>query len=487
MSDNAALGKIVGSDNVLDDQALLEGLSSDLSFAPPVRPRCVVRAGNSGEIQQIVKWANETRTPLVPVSSGPPHFRGDTVPSAGGAVVVDLSRMKEILRVDRRNRVCMVEPGVTFGELVPILRREGLRLNLPLLPRSSKSVIGSMLEREPVTMPLFQWDVIDPLGCIELVFGTGDLFRTGTAAGPGTLEEQWKSGQAQVNPMGPGQTDFARVVQGSQGTMGIVTWATIRCEAVPTLQEPFLVGTDSLERLSDLTYRLLWLKIVDECLLLNSSSLAAIVATDPEEYISIRDGLPSWLLFLCLAGYQYLPEERLEYQKKGMAEAAKRLGMEPAKAVSGVSAYELLRIIGNHSDQPHWGLRRKGACQDIFFVTTLDKVPGFIEVMSGTAEQCGYPSSDVGVYIQPMVQGTSCHCEFSLFYDPNDAREATRIKELYSRASEALINAGAFFSRPYGEWADLAYRRDGESVAALRKVKSILDPHNVMNSGKLCF
>ena len=47
---------------------------------------------NVDQVQEIVKWANQTRTTLVPVSSGPPHFRGDTVPSAGGAVIVDLSR-----------------------------------------------------------------------------------------------------------------------------------------------------------------------------------------------------------------------------------------------------------------------------------------------------------------------------------------------------------------------------------------------------------
>ena len=39
-----------------------------------------------------LKLANETQTPLVPVSSGPPHFRGDTVPGIGGAVIVDLKR-----------------------------------------------------------------------------------------------------------------------------------------------------------------------------------------------------------------------------------------------------------------------------------------------------------------------------------------------------------------------------------------------------------
>jgi FAD/FMN-containing dehydrogenase len=483
----AELTKIVGSKNVLDSTESLEEYSKDLSFVPRVRPRCVVKPKNADEVQRLVKWANNTLTPLVPVSSGAPHFRGDTVPSTGGAVIVDLTGMKQIVRTDRRNRVAMVETGITFSELIPRLEKEGLRLNMPLLPRRSKSVIGSMLEREPVIMPLYQWDAIDPLSCIEVIFGTGDLFRTGAAAGPGTLEDQWRAKQAQVNPMGPGQTDFARVVQGSQGTMGIVTWATIRCEALPTLQKPFLAGSDRLEKLSDFIYRLLWLKLGDECLVLNSSNLAAIMSKKPREYHSLRDALPPWLLFFCLAGYEYFPEERVAYQEKEMLEAAQQFGVEPASAISEISAYELLKVLAKPSPEPYWKLRYKGACQDIFFLTTLDRVPKFVELMYDIAEQRGYPSSDMGIYIQPMVQGTSCHCEFNLFYDPNNAREVARIRELYTQAGEALLNAGAFFSRPYGALANMAYRRDGETTAALKKVKSIFDPNNIMNSGKLCF
>lgn len=479
--------KIVGSENVLDSAVILEEYSKDLSFVPRVRPRCVVKPGNADEVQRLIKWANETLVQLVPVSSGAPHFRGDTVPSAGGAVIVDLSRMKNIIRVDRRNRVAMIEPGVTFSELVPKLEQAGLRLNLPLLTRSSKSVIGSMLEREPVIMPLYQWDALDPLTCIEVVFGTGDLFRTGSAAGPGTLEEQWKAKQAQVNPMGPGQTDFARVVQGAQGTMGIVTWATVRCELVPALQKPFLAGSESLDKLSDFIYRLMRLKVGDECLVLNNSGLAGILAKKPEEYNNLRSALPPWLLFFCLAGYEYFPEERVAYQEKQMADAAKLVGVEPAQALSGVLADDLLKILRQPSEEPYWKLRQKGAFQDIFFLTTLDRVPKFIDVMYNVAEQHGYPTSGISMYIQPMVQGTSCHCEFILFYKQADVSEAARVKELYIRAVEILMNAGAFFSRPYGDIADMAYRRDGETLAALKKVKTIFDPNNIMNAGKLCF
>lgn len=481
------LEAIVGAGNVLSDPEILDGYSRDMSFVPSMRPKCVIMPGDSDQVLALVKWANEARVALVPVSSGGPHFRGDTVPGTGGAVIVNLSRMKRITKVDRENRVVMIEPGIAFGELAPKLAEEGLRLNIPHLPKATKSVIGSLLEREPVIMPLYQWDAIDPLACIEVVFGTGDLFRTGSAAGPGTLADQWRAGQAQVNPMGPGQTDFARMVQGAQGTIGIVTWASVRCETLPLLQEPFLVGSDDFGKLADLVYRLLWLKSVDECLILNKTETAMIIEKNGEECTDIKEGLPNWLLFFSISGFQYFPEEKVAYQKKDMLQAATNLRLEPVKAISKVSADELLTTLQRPSDDPYWKLRYKGARGDIFFLTTLDKIPKFVDTMYGVAKDRAYPVSDIGVYIQPMVQGTSCHCEFGLPYNPNDKKETETVRELHADAHIALMNEGAFFSRPYDSWANSVYRRDGETTAASRKTKSIFDPNNIMNPGKLCF
>jgi FAD/FMN-containing dehydrogenase len=448
----------------------------------------VVKPRNAGDVKQLVNLANEMLTPLVSVSSGSPHFRGDTVPSTGGAIIVNLSGMRKIIRVDRYHRNAMVEAGVTFEELIPVAEKEGIRLNMPLLPKKSKSVVGSMLEREPVIMPKYQWDISDPLACVEVIFGTGDDFRTGQAAGPGTIEEQWAVGGVQKAPYGPGPIALHRIIQGAQGTMGIVTWASLRCEILPSIEEPFLVVSSSFDKLFELTHWLVRRRLVNECFILNNTDLAAIFAKKwPGDYVNFKNSLPPWVVFYNLAGYDYFPEARVNYQIKDILGITQRLGLESVKATGGISANEILKAVQHPSEEPYWKLRYKGACHDIFFLTIYDKIEGLIAIMNDLAVKAGYPASDMGVYIQPIVQGTSCHCEFSLFYDPENHDEIDRVKELSTSAVKNLICKGAFFSRPYGENARMIINRDAATVTALTKIKKILDPNNIMNPGKLCF
>jgi len=144
------LAEILGKGDIVDEQSVLDSYKSDVSFARPLKPRLVVKPRNVEQVKALVKWANETRTGLIPVSSGPPHFRGDTVPAVPGAVMVDMREMNKVIYIDRRNRIAIIEPGVTYTQLQPALAAEGLRISPPLSPRANKSVLASLLEREPV-------------------------------------------------------------------------------------------------------------------------------------------------------------------------------------------------------------------------------------------------------------------------------------------------------------------------------------------------
>jgi FAD/FMN-containing dehydrogenase len=481
------LAGIAGAENVKEDEATLKHYAGDMSFVQALKPRYVVKVHSTDDIQKLVKQSRENLTPLIPVSSGEPHFRGDTVPGAAEGIIVDLSEMKKIIMVDRRNRSTMFEPGVTFGELIKAVGKKGLRLNLPLLPRRSKSVVGSLLEREPVIMPKYHWDISDPTNCFEVVFGTGDIFRTGAAAGPGSIEEQWAAGGAQKEAAGPSSSSWYRVIQGSQGTMGIVSWATARCELVPSLEQPFMVCSDQIDKLLDLMHWLIRLRLVNECFILNGLNLAIILSGKERSIEALKKKAPRWVLFFNIAAYEYLPEMRVAGQVEDMNRIAKKLDLDPVEELGDITADDILEKVQQPSKEPYWKLREKGSCQDIFFITTNDCVAQLIETMNGEAKKYGYDAARMGHYLQPIVQGVNCHCEFNLFFDPEDAVESEKVRQICLNAPQILMDKGAFFSRPYGESARMIMNRDAATVTALHKVKSILDPDKIMNPGKLCF
>lgn len=487
MSEHEALAAIVGAENLLESDDIFSEYSHDFGFVPRVRVRSVVKARTAQEVLDIVRWANETLTPLTPVSSGAPHFYGDTVPNVGGTVIVDLSGMQQIIRIDRRNRIAMIEPGVTFGQLIPALEKEGLAPLMPLVPRSSKSVVTAFLERTPITMPRFHWEAQDPLQCVEVVYGCGDLMRTGSAGGPGAIEEQWEVGRAQLRGMGPSQVDFTRLLQGAQGTMGIVTWATVKCRPLPKVRTMFLIPSHEISPLIDMAYKVTYKKLGEELLILNGFNLASILGENPETVEALRAKLPHWILILGIEGAGLLPEEKVAYQKEESIEVAQSCGLELTTAIAGATAEDVLAALSQPCADPGWKLKRAAGSGDVFFITTLDRCPAFIDAVHGLSGRYRLPVENMGVYIQPTVQGTNCHLEFSVSYDPQNHREADRVKTFVEEGAEALANMGAFFSRPYGSWARFAHGREALAIIGQRKLKSIFDPKGIMNPGKLLF
>jgi FAD/FMN-containing dehydrogenase len=482
------LSEIVGLENVEDSPEVLDELAKDHSFIKPVRPLCVVYPRTKGDVKDIIRLANEYKVPLIPISSGPPHFRGDTVPREGG-IILDLSRMKKILRVDIRNRAVQVEPGVTFRELVPILEKHGLRLNMPLLPRASKSVVTSYLEREPPMMPKYQFDYVDPLLTMEVVFGTGDEFRTGTASGPGPLEEIKAD---MVNPFGPGNIQYFKLLSGAHGTLGIVTWATVKVEVMPRLRKiyfiPFEKGEDVVEPMNKLLRYGVMGSVADEILALNNFNLALILAEEwPEEFEVLRRKLPPWVVIVCIGGYR-LAEEKVKVQEKCLMDVAQELALEPTPSLPGAYGKErlMLDLLSKPWDkEPYWKIRYKGSCSEVFFLAPPSKAAGFVKAINEIGVNYGYSMKEFGVYVQSIVQGHAYHIEFDIPYNPADPWEVDAAKKFLLEASETLMKMGGFFSRVYDPWTDRAYNNYAENVAVLRKLKDIFDPKHILNPGAL--
>jgi len=455
------------------DATELERLARDDSGYAGHCPLAVVRPTTVPALSALVRRAPALGIRLMPLSSTGEHHRGDTL-CQPGTVVVDMSGFDEVVRIDRRNRVAMFEAGVSFERLAGALREKGMRAMLPLCPRQGKSALASYLEREPTIYPRFQWDQSDPLLCVEAVFGNGELFRTGGAAGPGTLEEQWAIGNAQKTPMGPGHSDVARILQGAQGNLGIVTWCTAKAEPVPLDETLYVLSSPDLATLTQLCSTLLRRNLPDICFIVDGVALAALKG----EPAGSADYL--WHLVFSLAAPALLGHEKIEWMQEEVADHCRAAGLADQLYSFAPRHAELHRRLTDPASGAASGWWKKAghdATRELFFQTTLDACEDFLPAVQQKLRERGWDRRPL-IYIQPLVGGRSCHMEF-VFPHEAAGQAPESVTELTCDIARELKAHGAFFSRPYGPLVDIA-RASSSTGALTDRITEVFDPAGVM-------
>ena len=461
---------IVGKDNVLTDDSVLSVYGGERSFVVYEKPLAVVKVHSGQEAEAVVNLALQESIPLVPVSSGGRHTSPASAPSVPGAVIVDLSEMKKIISINRAFCIAVIEPGVTYEELLPALAEEGLTINMPLSPKKNKSVVADLLEVNPRRNAATQWNYIDPMRCTEVTFGDGNRQFTGEAGGGALdLEKQQAQGKWQINGAGPMMLDFGRILAGSQGTMGIVTWMSVKCEPLETVKKNYVVRADSFDALRGFAHEVLKWRFADGLFLLNGEGFRRLVSADAPA--------APWQAVVEIAGREILPQMRVDQQESDISDLALKYGLKMfnAENIYGSS----LQMALNRNVQSD------GAAQNaarLFFVTTLAEVQEFESVVKNLAAGSGYPAAELGIYVQPLHQGTSVQVEFWIPFNESSKAAA---KTLFDKASKACAERHGYFARPYGTWADIAYAKDAESASLLSRLYEIFNPKGILNPGKL--
>ncbi|MCL2493315.1 MAG: FAD-binding oxidoreductase [Clostridiales bacterium] len=487
MATKDSLVAMLGKANVIDDPKVLASYAESHSFDLHFAPWFVVKPKNAEQVEEIVKWANKTKTPLVPVSSTGVKLRGDSVPSVPEAVTVDLSGMKKILNVNRQQRMVVVEPGVTYDQLNAELAKKNMVIPGSLKPKKGQSVVTDVIEAVPRLNPMIQWNFFDPLRCVEVTWGDGTRMFTGEAlAGPRDLKTQWSRQQWQVQYMGPWITDYYRLITQAQGSMGIVTWASLKAAVKPQVHQLYLAEADDLTELESFVYKAMWTRFPDEIFILNRAQAANIMGKDAGEIMQLKEVLPPWIVAVGVAGRELIPEVRFEARSKDLIDIAQTNGLDLKEGVANLSGRALYQeITKEDTGGTYWKDVYMGSHQNVFFLTQLEKTPVFLKAVREIAQDLGYPTEDIGVYIQPKHLGSSYHMEFTFPYDPNSAAAEARVLDLSEAVSVAAADLGGYFSRPYGKWAGIQLNKDAQSLMVLKKLQGIFDPNDVMNPGKL--
>jgi glycolate oxidase len=194
--------------------------SFDASFGEYL-PDVVIQPNDAEEISQLVKLANKYCIPVYPRGAAT-SLSGGPLPVEGG-MVIDLSRLNKKLLIDRENLLAVVSPGVITGDIHQ--KAEEVGLFYPPDPSSShvSTIGGNLLENSSGPKGLKYGTTKEYVIGLEVVTPTGEIIRTG--------------GKTVKNVTG---YDLTRLIVGSEGTLAIVTEATLRLIPKPQARKTLL-------------------------------------------------------------------------------------------------------------------------------------------------------------------------------------------------------------------------------------------------------
>ena len=211
---DALLGIVPGG-RVITDPAIMDAYRRDQTpIVTPGQPRCVVTARSTADVAATLSWAQQYQVPVVPRGGGTSLAGGAT--AVDGCVVLSLTRMDAIIEIDPENEIAVAEPGVLNADLDRAAAAHGLMY--PPDPSSFEiSTIGGNLATNAGGLRCVKYGVTrDAALGLEVVLAGGRVLRTGRRTMKGVTGY-----------------DLTGLFVGSEGTLGVITSATLRLRPRP--------------------------------------------------------------------------------------------------------------------------------------------------------------------------------------------------------------------------------------------------------------
>ncbi len=209
-----------------DSEALRQQHGHQTTWLVNQAPDAVVFPETTGEVVEIVGICAAHGVPMIPFGAGS-SLEGH-VNAPHGGVSVDLSRMNRVLKVHAQDLDAVVEPGVTRKQLNDYLRSDGLFF--PIDPGADASLGGMAATRASGTNAVRYGTMRDNVISLTAVMPDGAVVKTGNRA---------KKSSAGY--------DLARLMIGSEGTLGIITELVLRLQGIPEAIAGGVVPFDTVE------------------------------------------------------------------------------------------------------------------------------------------------------------------------------------------------------------------------------------------------
>lgn len=375
---------------------------------------------------------------------------------AQGGLVIVTNRLKRILEIDADNMIAVIEPGVITGEFQEAVARYGLfyppdPASLPFATMGGNVATcagGPRAVKYGVTR--------DYLLGLELVLPTGEVVRTGTRTMKGVVGY-----------------DLTRLMAGSEGTLGIFTKIIVRLipapEAVRTLTAVFPVLDDAAHAICEILRN----RIIPSTMeLMDQATIKAV-----ENHLRI--GLPVEAEAIVLIEVDG-PEVVLDEQIARIGEICRQSGASSTEAARSQSEREKLWQ-ARRAISPALGRIRPGKINEDVTVPRT-KIPALIRSVRGLAEK-------YGLIIVCFGHAGDGNIHTNIMLDRKDENELRRAGEAVEELFRIVLDLEGTLSGEHGvgiaksPFIELEVGAGG--LDAMKRIKSALDPLNIMNPGKM--
>ncbi|MDO7266227.1 glycolate oxidase subunit GlcD [Bacillus sp. FSL K6-0047] len=448
------LENIVGNGNVQTSQASRLVYSYDATPNFQALPDAVVAPRSTEEVAEVVKVCNREKIPIVPRGSGTNLCAG-TVPTEGGIVLL-FKHMNKILEIDEDNLTVTVQPGVITLDMIEAVEKK--QLFYPPDPSSMKiSTIGGNINENSGGLRGLKYGVTrDYVLALEAVLPNGDIIRTG--------------GKLAKDVAG---YDLTRLLVGAEGTLGVITEATLKLVPMPETKQTMLALFSDMEAAARSVSSIIANRIIPVTLeFLDQPTLKAV-----EDFAKI--GLPTDAEAVLLIE-QDGAKEVVERDIQRIAEICLNEGALSAEVASSKEEALELTAARRAALSALARLRPTTILEDA--TVPRSEVANMVRAINEIA-------NEYNVTICTFGHAGDGNLHPTCLTDVRDEEEMHRVEEAFAAIFAKAIELGGtitgehgvgMMKAPYLEW-----KLGEEGIALMRAIKQAIDPNHIMNPAKL--
>jgi D-lactate dehydrogenase (cytochrome) len=446
----ADLGARLGT-KLVTNATVREQHSHDESWHRGPLPDAVVLAESKEDVQTAVSICAEHRVPMIPFGAGS-GLEGQVIVMQGG-VSIDTSRMTKIIAVRPADLDCTVEAGVTRQQLNVYLRDQGLFF--PIDPGAEATLAGMAATRASGTNAVRYGTMREATLALEVVLPDGRMIKTGT--------------RSRKSAAG---YDLTRLFIGAEGTLGIITELTLRLYGIP---EHMAVAVCNFANVQEAVATVV--ETLQCGVPMSRIELADTAQIEDINLYSKTSLVESPTLFLEFAGSPAAVAEQVE-TVKALAEA--HGGSDFAWAKTEEDRRALWQARHNAA---YASVARRPGCK---LLATDACVPISRLVECITETQKDLANSIIRAPIVGHVGDGNFH--LNVILDPNDPTEVEEGKRISKNlANRAIAMEGTCTGEHGIGIGKMSYLKHelGDAIDVMKGIKAALDPHNLMNPGKV--